>query len=1782
MKLKTLKDAIENLKNETEKGITFIGDGTDAADKGFSYGEIYRDALGLLTQLQERGFKVKDEVMFQVDDNKTFVTLFWACLLGGMVPAPVTVGNTDEHRLKVFRIWEKLSRPHLMIAQKNRDRLAAYAAENNLEESFADIDDHTVLLEDLDSSRRDGQTAQVAESDIAYIQFSSGSTGDPKGVVLTHKNLLTNIKAIAKAFDGPEKGETYLSWMPLTHDMGIIIYHMLPMVKDWNQCLMPSTLFIRRPLLWLEKLSQYKAAVSASPNFGYKHVLKFFKQDKCSHMDLSSVRLILNGAEPISAEVCADFSSTLAPLGLKKNVVISGYGLAEASVGVTVSRPSHPIRAINLLRKHLKPGEPVIEKEKGGSDTVSFVDVGTAIDDCRVKIADESGSDVGDDIVGRILIKGDNVTSGYYRDPEATGAIISADGWLDTGDLGFKRNDHLVITGRAKDIIFVNGQNYYSHDLERLAEELEDVEGGKVAAAGVFNPQTGQDDILIFLVFRKKELREFADIANEVKKYIATHTGLTITHVVPVKRIPRTTSGKLRRFELARKFRKGKYDDRLIQLKQIFDTRLQQALLKNETPVSGYNRTTIITLLSEKLSETLGYITVDLDGSFFEMGLGSLQTIQLQKTLSDIFRIDLPASLALDYPTINKLADYLDGRLNPRGATGRSAKSADTPGGTAPRDNTPKDNTSKNNSPVSIPVAGTGAVGTTDDPIAVIGMGCRFPGEADTPAQFWENLTNGVCSITEVPGHRWNMDNYTGSGPESRGKISSKYGGFIKGIDQFDASFFKISPIEARGMDPQQRLLLEVTWEALENSGLNIPGLEGSRTGVFVGMCSTDYLRLCRESGSQESYAISGSMLATASGRISYIFGFQGPNFSIDTACSSSLVAVHQAVRALRNGECNMALAGGVNILLAPENSVGLSAFNVMAEDGKCKTFDASADGYGRAEGCGMVVLKRLSDAQRDNDPILALVAGSAVNHDGKSSGLTVPSAVAQEQLIGDALRDAGVEPAAVDYIEAHGTGTKLGDPQEVHALSNAFAEKTETDEKLLIGSVKTNIGHLESAAGVAGLMKVILALQNERIPRHLHFENPNPLIPWQRIPISVTDKAQAWPKSEKTRMAGVSAFGFGGTNAHVVVREAPACPVPVCPPATEEQELPGVFSVSVRRAEDLRQLVKGYREYLSHTGDSAADICYTSNMSRSLLDKRFAVTGSSKEELLEEITKAFRNHKGAHGKTKKNPKLMFLFSGQGTQYAGMGRELYDTCRPFKEAIDACDELFAGYLDKSILRLLYGADAGDEELRQTGYAQPVIFSIQYALVRLWESYGVKPSLVFGHSIGQFAAAVCAGVLSLDDAVRLTAHRGRLMQSLPAGGAMAAVAADEETVRSLIQHDGDVSIAAVNGPRSLTVSGPETSLRQIETKMKEKNIKFHWLNVSHAFHSPLMGPILEEFGEIAAGVVFREAAIPIIPGLSCVETGTGALEQPDYWVDHIAQAVRFYDAVKEAHDEGVELFVEIGGKASLSGLMMEAVADEEVAALPSLRKDKNRRQLMDTLAQLYSRGVEIDWPQVNPVMKKVVLPNYPFRKDSYWLPDRPAEAGERLTLSERVVPAPPTLGDVEHKAAGNKEITVTPVNKKTHSEASVNNRLKEFIAGVSGMKPGDVPDDSELHSLGLDSLMIAQLRKKLLDEFGVDVSIASFFAEVNTPLKIAGFLVEQLPADAGEVQVPAKVREEQVPPKAVEEVEDVELNIPRGHSSMEKIMALQIETLKQQARDMTQLMEKQLEVLRSNH
>jgi len=988
-----------------------------------------------------------------------------------------------------------------------------------------------------------------------------------------------------------------------------------------------------------------------------------------------------------------------------------------------------------------------------------------------------------------------------------------------------------------------------------------------------------------------------------------------------------------------------------------------------------------------KISELLGLDPdgVDVREPFASYGLTSVQAVGLSGELQDWLRRPLPASLVYEYPTVEALARHLTG-----GADASESPAAPLAGRANGRE----------------PIAINGR-----EPIAIIGLGCRFPG-AENPQSFWRMLRDGVDAITEVPADRWSLSDFFDPDPSAPGKTDTRWGGFIRQPRLFDPHFFGISPREAARIDPQQRLLLEVAWEALEDAGLAAERLAGTATAVFVGISTNDYSRLqMSDPRLIDAYAGTGNALSIAANRLSYVFDFRGPSVAVDTACSSSLVAVHLACQSLWQGESSLALAGGVNLILSPALAINFTKSGAMASDGRCKTFDARADGYVRSEGAGVVVLKPLSQALADGDPVYAVVRGTAANQDGRTNGLMAPSRQSQEAVLREAYGRAGVSPGSVQYVEAHGTGTLLGDPIEAKALGAVLSAGRAPGDRCAVGSVKTNVGHLEAAAGVAGLIKVALALRNRQLPPSLHFLQPNPHIPFVDLPLRVQQTLTPWPGDGGPALAGVSSFGFGGTNAHVVLESAPPRESDTATPEPAEARTDGphLLPLSAKSPEALSALADAYRELLAADPEAPLrDLCYTAGVRRSHHDFRQAVVGATAAELAEGLAAFGRGeaHPGLNaGRLSAGRRMrpVFVFPGQGSQWVGMGRELLEREPAFRQTIELCEEALGQFVDWSLTGQLRGEGA-ESRCDEIDVIQPVIFAVQIALAAVWRSWGVEPAAVVGQSMGEVAAAHVGGALSLRDALRVICRRSRLLKRASGRGSMAAVELSLEQCEGLLAgYEDRLSVAVSSGPASTVLSGDPAALGEVLALLEERNVFARLIKVDVASHSPQMDPLRDDLLAALEGLQPRRARVPVYSTVTG-EAVRGLRFDAAYWWRNLREPVLFAPAVRRLVESQHEVFIEISPHPVLSGAIRQVLqhAGTEGSVLPSLRREEGERAVMlGSLGALYAQGYPVDWARLYAGGGRCVsLPSYPWQREPCWMTEaeeaveweRPARAG----------------------------------------------------------------------------------------------------------------------------------------------------------------------------------------------
>lgn len=1550
------------------RAYTFLADGTQETDHR-TYADLDRQARAIGAVLQSMNLQ-GERALLVYPPGLDYIVAFFGCLYAGVVAIPTALPRPNRPAPHLQAITTDSQAAIVLTTSKTRDML-----QQNLDHlpELTNIHWLTTDTVDLETGHTWHPPDSTADT-LAYLQYTSGSTSAPKGAMITHHNVLHNVEGITHACRTSSES-VLVDWLPHFHDFGLVYCIVLPMYQGFHAILMPPVMFIQQPFNWLDAISRYRATHTGGPNFAYDLCVDKISDAERNTLDLNCLECATSGAEPVRHETLDRFVAAFAPVGFRRSAFVPSYGLAETTLRFSTTPIDENPLHLHVQTVALEQGQVVaVSNPSPTSSTIrTLVGCGPVTNDMRVAIVDPTRLvRCPDDQVGEIWIAGASVAQGYWNRPDDTkrafGAYLADTGegpFLRTGDLGFVYHGQVFITGRMKDLIIIRGRNHYPQDIEHTVETCHPMLRQGCNAAFSVDVHADEQLVVVQEVERRgRKKMDFNDVIQTIRRTLIEHHDVSPYAIVLIRpaSIPRTTSGKIQRQMTRTAYLNGE----LIVLGEWHDASVSKraAMIKTRTdaPTLDALQKWMAHWIRQRfaMSEEI----VDYTRPFIDYGLDSLSGVSMIGELERWLGRSLSPTLLWNYPSIAQLANYLVRQeLLPR----TDMLEARTPPAPA------------------------------DDTIAIVGLGCRFPG-ANDPESFWTMLREGIDATSEIPADRWHSDLFYDADLSSPGKMNTRRGGFLQDVDQFDAHFFGIAPREAVHMDPQQRILLEVTWEALEHAGQAPDRLAGSPTGVFIGISTHDYLHLMlRSHANLDAYVATGGASSIVANRLSYLLDLRGPSIAIDTACSSSLVALHMACQSLRAGECTLALAGGVNLILSPELTISFSQARLMASDGRCKTFDEQADGYARGEGCGVVVLKRLSDAQRDGNTILALVRGSAVNQDGRSNGMTAPNGWSQQAVIDAALTKAGVAPHDISYVEAHGTGTPLGDPIEIDSLKAVLLAGRSSTQPCIVGSVKTNIGHLESAAGIAGVIKVVLSLYHQAIPPHLHLKKINPLINLENTPIVIPTSVMPWPDAPR-RLAGISSFGFGGTNCHIVLEEAPVAVTPT-DQATRERSH-HLLPLSARNPKALTALAQRVASFLAATPDvSLPDMCATMSTGRTHFTHRLTVMGTTQDELRTQLEVAAdsRTAKGVHTGLVQGqvvPRIAFLFSGQGAQAVGMGKHLYETQPLFRSILDECDKLLRPHLAQSLLSVLYPDKGIDSPITMTAYTQPALFAIEYALAKLWQSWGITPSAVMGHSIGEYVAACIAGVFNLEDGLKLVAARGRLMQSLPQQGSMVAVFAHEARVAAMIEpYHATLSVAGINSAKETVISGLRESMDEVLKQFDAVGIQYRALKVSHAFHSPMMDPILDEFEQVASTVRYQTPSLMLISNITGKTARDDEASSAHYWRNHIRQPVRFAEGMQSLHMVGYTTFLEIGPRPILLGLGKTSLSDPTgVTWLPSLHpRLDDWQQMLDSLAILYTMGVPIDWTGVQHdyPRQRIPLPSYPFQRESYWI-DLPSE------------------------------------------------------------------------------------------------------------------------------------------------------------------------------------------------
>jgi phthiocerol/phenolphthiocerol synthesis type-I polyketide synthase C len=1590
-KADTLMDVLRFRANEEADApaYTFLVDG-EGGELHFTYRDLERRARAIAAQLQSLS-RPGERALLLFPSGLDYVVGFMGCLFAGVIAVPAFPPRLNRPTPRLQAISD---------ASGATLALTTSAVLANLDGRLG----HTPGLQSLRWIATDQVSDDLAglwkdpgigPDHIAFLQYTSGSTSTPRGVMVSHGNLMANSSLIYHAgaitsSGGDEVlvGGRGFTWLPLYHDMGLIGAILQPLYCGAYCTFMSPLSFLQRPFRWLEGISRIRATHSGGPNFAYDLCARKITPEQKATLDLSCWRMALNGSEPIRKETLDRFVEAFTCCGFRREALAPCYGLAEATLMVTGGWVDR-VPVEDVIDEAALAAHRVVSAASDAPGAKFVVGSGHVQPGETVLIVDpDSHTPCPSGRVGEIWVSGPSVCKGYWGRPEDSertfGARLADSGegpFLRTGDLGFFKDGELFVTGRLKDLIIIRGRNYYPQDIEWTVMRSHPALVTDSCAA--FALDVDGEERLVIVQEVERHGRDFnaGEVIDTILRAVAQEHELDVFTVVLIKSgtISKTTSGKIQRSASRAQYLKNE----LQEIRRWSRPREQEHAAAARPHINGEARKAgrptgeaIRTWLVARIAELLRIDArdVDLHKPLANFGLNSMQAVSLSGELEDWLGTQLAPTLLYDYPTIDTIAAHLGGEEGVRGQ------------GSGVREECASSSLTPNPYPLT-PAHLTPASG----PIAIVGLSCRFPG-ADSPAALWRLLEEGVDAIREVPPSRWDLKRFYDPNPAAPGKMSTRWGGFLDGIEDFDRAFFGISPREAARMDPQQRLLLELAWEALEDAGIPADRLAGSRTGVFVGISVNDYSYLqTRDPDLSDPYIGTGNALSIAAARLSYLFDLHGPSLAVDTACSSSLVAIHLACRSLWNGEASVALVGGVNVILAPWITVNFSKAGFMAPDGRCKTFDAKANGYVRSEGGGLVVLKPLAQALADGDPVYAVIRGTAVNQDGRSQGLTAPNGQAQEAVLREAYRAAGVSPGQVQYVEAHGTGTLLGDPIEARALGKVLGQDRPAGKRCLVGSLKTNIGHLESAAGVAGLIKVALALKHKKVPPSLHFEQPNPHIPFDELPLRVVTRLEPWPETEGQALAGVSSFGFGGTNAHAVLAE-----VPRFAPAPREvhPDRACLLALSARSPEALQAQARRWQDWMAGQVNGSVlplgDVCFTAGDRRSHHEYRLALVARNREETLERLG-AFLQGEKRPGLTtgrkalNRRPRAVWVFSGQGPQWWGMGRQLLRE-PAFRAVLEQCDQLLAPLAGWSLLKEMQAGEA-ESRLASTEVAQPVLFALQAGLAALWRSWGLAPDAVVGHSLGEVAAAHAAGVLTLEDAIKVVFHRGRIMQRATGLGKTAAVEMTMEECENLLaEYEGKLSIAAVNGPTSLTLSGDPLALENLVVALQKRNVYARMLRVDYAFHSSQMDPLVDELAEALRGLAPHPAAVPLFSTVTGLPSD-GPEHDAGYWAGNIRRTVQFAPAIGQLLDLGHDTFLEIAPHPVLSGPITQCLHAHGLkgTVLPSLRReDDDRAVLLGSLGALYAQGHAVDWKKVYPDGRHVRLPGYPWQRERCWV------------------------------------------------------------------------------------------------------------------------------------------------------------------------------------------------------
>jgi acyl transferase domain-containing protein/acyl-CoA synthetase (AMP-forming)/AMP-acid ligase II/acyl carrier protein len=1584
---RTLPETLRRAAQNAQAG-AIVHLAPDGAEKRQSFADLLAEAEAVCGGLLRFGLKAGDSALLLLDDSAEVLPAFWGCLLAGIKPAiapiPPTFSGENRGLDQLCHVWRLLDGPLVITSAELIESVQTLSARLGVEQL------RCAEIASLMSSPPANEVWSGQPGETAFFCLTSGSTGVPKCIMLTHANIIQRAHG-ANVLCGHSAQDVILNWLPFDHIGSISDWHLRCVLLGCRMVYAGKGTVITRPLNWLDLIDKYRVTDTWAPNFAYSLVcnaLTALRADQKSppNWDLSCVNGMLTAGESVSPMVIQPFLAELAPFGLLPTAIRPAFGMAELGSGITyrVATKDRPLKFHSVARQ-MAPGRPNAASPDAANAS-TFTSLGPPIPGVGIRIVNEEQQVVLENVVGNLQVRGTAVSPGYYRNPEAN-CVFRADGWFDSGDMGFLSEGELVITGRAKESIIIRGVNYACSEIEEAVNSVPGVEPSFTAACAVQRAGAGREELAVFFHTAADEDRRRAEILREVQQYLVRQMGVRADFLLPVPKetIPKTAIGKLQRGELSRRFAEGQFNAVLASVAEL--QRGHDGSREAQIPNGEIEKQ-----VAAIWKEVLGLEQIGVQDNLFDLGGDSLLLTGMHIKLQQQFGPRITLVEMFNYPTIQALAKFI------------SRSSGGNVGG----------RTSEHQTRRKQRDLGRNVTPAAND-VAVIGMACRFPGAGDLN-QFWRNLCAGVEST-----QFFSEEEVLAAGVDPklvRDPNYVKVSAVLPDIEWFDARFFGITPRDAVLMDPQQRVLLECAWEAFEVAGYN-PQTHPGSVGVYAGAVMNTYLlnNLLPARSFQSPGDASEILTLDSWGgfrvmitndkdylptRISYKLNLRGPSVNVQTACSTTLVAIHMAAEAVLNGECDMALAGGVSIKVPQEAGYLFLDDMIVSPDGHCRAFDARAQGTIFGNGAGMVLLKRLDEAIEDGDHIFAVIKGSAINNDGSGKvGYLAPSQEGVAAVVSDALERSGVDPRTIGFVEAHGTGTALGDPIELGAMAQAFRAGTSETAFCAVGSVKTNVGHLQIASGVAGFIKAALALYHRQIPATLHFENPNPRIDFENSPFFVNTSLQEWSRAEQPLRAGVNSMGIGGTNAHVVLEEAPAQQRSTGAPPRQH-----LLPISARTPTALRALIGRYRDALEQFDDaSLPNVCFTAAVGRVHFGERFTAIGSTIAELKSALVTALsqsESDSGAAARRTGRTRIGFLFSGLGPQYVGMARELYETQPRFRETLDRCSELLASELPQPLLDVLYGPVADSAVFEQAVFAEPALFAIEFALAEMWRDWGVEPCAVLGHGLGEYVAACVAGVFSLEDALRLVCARARLKHELPHDGGMLAVRMEEERVRELLPEFPGLSIVAVNGPRHVVVSGEPAVLSRLLQELKGRRIAARKLPVSHQFPSPITEELLAGFRQVVEEVALSPPKILLLSNVTGHPLGT-EIANAEYWCRQLVEPVRFADGVRTLA-EACDRFLEIGPHPVLLPLARRILRDDprfesDECWLRSLRKGvEDWTQILDTLAELYVAGLDVNWESFHRDVRprRVVLPTYPFERKRFWVDRPPAPAAQPKT------------------------------------------------------------------------------------------------------------------------------------------------------------------------------------------